>query len=325
MIITRTPFRVSFVGGGTDLPDFYRVEPGAVVSTAINKYMYIVVNKRFDDTLRVSYSRTEIVDTAKEVQHPIVREALKLVGITRGIEIVSIADIPTGTGLGSSSSFTVGLLNALYAYKGVLKSAEELAQGACRIEIDILGEPIGKQDQYIAAYGGFRYFQFNPDDSVFNELIISHSKNREEISKNLLLFYTGVTRQARTILKEQKANTREGGKVKLLKKLRDLAFELKNSLNNNPTLDIIGEFLNRGWTLKKQMASGITNSDIDGYYQRALNAGATGGKILGAGGGGFLLLYCLERKQAQVKRALANLSPMSFSLEAEGSKIVYMI
>ena len=325
MIITRTPLRVSLVGGGTDLPDFYRLEPGAVVSTAINKYMYIVVNKRFDDTIRLSYSKTEIVKDIDQIQHPIVREALKLVGIDGGIEIVSIADIPAGTGLGSSGSFTVGLLNALYAYKGMLRSAEELAAEACHIEIGNLGEPIGKQDQYIAAYGGFRYFQFNPDEVVFTEPIILDEKTRAELDRNLLLFYTGDTRQASTILGEQKANVGQGSKTELLVKMRDLAKDLKFELNNGCHPEVVGQFLGRNWELKKQLASGISNKTIDKYYEKGRSAGALGGKILGAGGGGFLLLYCPQEKQPQLKQALNDLSLVEFSLEPEGSKIIYVI
>ncbi len=207
MIITRTPFRISFAGGGTDLSAFYRRESGAVVSTAISKYMYITVNRRFDDTIRISYSRTEIAGSVDEIQHPIVKAALKLTGISGGIEIVSIADIPAGTGLGSSSSFTVGLLNALYAYQGILKSAQELAEEACHIEIDMVGEPIGKQDQYIAAYGGMCHIQFNPDESVFVNPVICSKKCREDMENNLLLLYTGDSRRANTILAEQSTNT----------------------------------------------------------------------------------------------------------------------
>jgi len=325
MIITRTPFRVSFIGGGTDLPDFYHVEPGAVVSTTIDKYMYIVVNKRFDDTVRVSYSRTEIVKDVEEIQHPIVREALKQVGITKGMEIVSIADIPAGTGLGSSSSFTVGLLNALYAYKGILKSAEALAREACHIEINILGEPIGKQDQYIAAYGGIRYIEFNPDETVFIEPIICTKESKKELSQNLLLFYTGDTREAGSILKEQKASAKQADKLASLRKMRDLAFQLKEELANSSTPEILGEFLHKGWMLKRQLASGITNETIDGYYEKAISAGAVGGKILGAGGGGFLLLYCPKERQPRVQEALSNLTLTNFSLEPEGSKIIYVI
>ena len=326
MIITRTPFRISFVGGGTDFPEFYRVESGAVVSTAINKYMYVVINQRFTDAIRISYyAKTEIVGRVDEIQHPIVREVLKLVGITKGIEIASIADVHAGAGLGSSSSFTVGLLNALYAYKGILKSAEELAREACHIEINILGEPIGKQDQYIAAYGGFRYIQFNPDETVFTEPIIWTKEPKEELAQNLLLLYTGDVREASSILREQKENTQQGDKMDCLRKLRDMALELKERLNDDASADIFGKTLHQGWLLKKQLASGISNDKIDECYEKALSAGALGGKVLGAGGGGFLLLYCPKQKQSQVKKVLDYLLDLKFSFEPEGSKIIYVI
>ena len=326
MIITRTPFRISFVGGGTDLPAFYRVEPGAVVSTAINKYMYVIVNKRFTDAIRVSYyAKTEIVDRIEDIQHPIVREALKLVGISKGIEIASVADVHAGAGLGSSGSFAVGLLNALYAYRGILKSAEELAREACHIEINILGEPIGKQDQYIAAYGGFRYIQFNPDETVFTEPIIWTKENKEELKQNLLLLYTGDVREASSILREQKAKTRQSDKMACLRKLRDMASELKEKLNDNASAEIFGQTLHQGWLLKKQLASNISNDKIDEFYEKALSAGALGGKILGAGGGGFLLLYCPRQKQPQVKKALHHMPGLEFSFEPEGSKIIYVV
>ncbi len=326
MIITRTPFRISFVGGGTDLPEFYRAEPGAVVSTAINKYMYVIVNKRFTDAIRVSYyAKTEIVDSVDEIKHPVVREALKLVGISKGIEIASVADVHAGAGLGSSGSFAVGLLNALYAYQGILKSAEELAREACHIEIDILGEPIGKQDQYIAAYGGFRYIQFNPDETVFTEPIIWTKENKEDLRQNLLLLYTGDVREASSILREQRANTRQSDKMACLRKLRDMASELKERLNGNASAEIFGQTLHQGWLLKKQLASSISNAKIDECYEKALRAGALGGKISGAGGGGFLLLYCPQQKQPQVQKALHHLPGLKFSFEPEGSKIIYVI
>lgn len=325
MIITRTPFRVSFAGGGTDLPDFYRFKPGAVVSTAIDKYMYITVNKRFDDTIRVSYSKTEIVNRVEEIKHPIVREALKLVGITKAVEIVSIADIPAGVGLGSSSSFTVGLLNALYAYKEMLKSAEELAQEACHIEMDIVGEPIGKQDQYIAAYGGLRHIQFNPDESVFVEMVMCPKGYKDELSRNLMLFYTGGCRQANSILKEQKANIQQPDKREILTQMRDLALEVKHCLTNSSPLSTLGQLLHQGWMLKRGLADSISNTQIDKYYDRALSAGALGGKLLGAGGGGFLLLCCPLEKQGKVQEALSPLVPMAFSFEPEGSKIFHVI
>ncbi len=326
MIITRTPFRISFVGGGSDLREFYRNEPGAVVSTAINRYMYIIVNKRFTDAIRVSYyAKTEIVDSVDEIRHPLVREALKLVGIKSGIEIASVADVHAGAGLGSSGSFTVGLLNALYAYKGALKSAEELAREACHIEIDILGEPVGKQDQYIAAYGGFRYFQFNSDDTVTTEPIIWSSEYRNELAQNLVLLYTGDVRQASSVLQEQKEKTPQPDRMASLKQMRDIAVHLKEKLNSNASADIFGEVLHRGWQLKRELASGISNDKIDRCYEKALSAGALGGKVLGAGGGGFLLLYCPKPKQAQVREALSDLPALEFSFEPEGSKIIYVI
>ena len=326
MIITRTPFRISFAGGGTDLREFYQSEAGAVVSTAINKYMYIIVNKRFTDAIRVSYyAKTEIVDRVDDVRHPLVREALKLVGVSRGIEITSVADVHAGAGLGSSGSFTVGLLNALYAYKGVLKSAEELARDACHIEIDVLGEPVGKQDQYIAAYGGFRYFQFNPDESVTAEPIIWSAEHKDELAQNLLLLYTGDIHEASSILQEQKEKTKQPDKMVNLKEMRDMAVSLKDQLNDNAAADIFGDMLHHGWQLKKELASGISNDKIDECYERASSAGALGGKVLGAGGGGFLLLYCPKPKQSAVRKALSDLSVLEFSFEPEGSKIIYVV
>lgn len=323
MIITRTPFRISFVGGGTDLPEFYLQQPGAVVSMAINKYVYIAVNKRFTDAVRVSYyARTEIVEDVEEIQHALVREALKLVGVTRGIEITSIADVHAGAGLGSSGSFTVGLLNALYAYVGVLRSAEELAREACHLEIDVLGDPVGKQDQYIAAYGGFRYIQFNDDGSVVIEHFLQSKE--KDLVPNLLLLYTGQVHEARVILGVQKLNTMRGQNTAFLTQLRDAAIATRNGLNNGASPDIIGRALHEGWVLKRRLAEGITNTRIDEYYQRALEAGALGGKVAGAGGGGFLLLYCPGETRRRVVEALPELRPLEFSFEPEGSKIVYV-
>jgi len=322
VIITRTPFRISFAGGGTDLAAFYRREPGAVVSTAIKKYMYITVNRRFESTIRVSYSRTEIVGSVDEIQHPVVRAALGLTGITGGIEIISIADIPAGTGLGSSSSFTVGLLNALYAYKGTLKSAEELAQQACQIEIDILGEPIGKQDQYIAAYGGLCYIQFNPNDSVFVSPIICDKTCKETLEQNLMLLYIGESRQAKAILAKRSANTRQVDKFRSLQKMRDLAQETRLGFLDGSDPKELGRLLHEGWLLKKELVEGITNSAIDSYYEKALSAGAYGVKVSGAGGGGFLLLVAPPEKRQAVRQALSNLQEMDFAFEAEGSKII---
>jgi D-glycero-alpha-D-manno-heptose-7-phosphate kinase len=272
----------------------------------------------------VNYSKTEIVKAVEEIQHPIVREALKIVGITKSIEIVSMADIPAGSGLGSSSSFTVGLLNALYAYTGQLKSAEELARTACHIEIDILKDPIGKQDQYIAAYGGFRYFQFNSDESTFTELIMYSKGKKDELAENLLIFHSGNNRNAGSILSEVKKNITHTKNVQCLKEMRDMAIELRNCLNNSCSPDTIAEFLHKGWLLKKQLATAVSNSRIDAYYEKATAAGALGGKMLGAGGEGFMLFYCPKEKQQNLLEELKDLVCVRFSLEPEGSKIIFI-
>jgi D-glycero-alpha-D-manno-heptose-7-phosphate kinase len=322
VIISRTPFRISFAGGGTDLRAFYQHEPGAVTSTAINKYMYITVNKRFDHTVRVSYSKTEIVETAAEVQHPLVREALKKAGVLNGIEVTSISDIPAGTGIGSSSSFTVGLLNSLYAYTGTYAPPERLAAEACQIEIDLVGEPIGKQDQYIAAYGGFQHIRFNPDETVFVDPIVCPKQLKDALSGRLMLFYTGVTRSASEILTEQRKET--GNKLDFLRRMRDLADEIRRVLVHGRPLDEFGRLLHEGWMLKRDLASGITNEQVDTAYESARKAGALGGKLLGAGGGGFLLLYVPEARQAGVRQALGDLRQVEFGLEPQGTKIVHV-
>jgi len=290
MIISRTPLRISFAGGGTDLSAFYKNQPGAVTSTAINKYLYVTINKKFDNRIRVSYSKTENVDHVDDLHHGLVREAMKLTGLDRGVEITTIADIPSrGTGLGSSSSLTVGLLNALYAYQGIMRSRQTLANEACQIEIDILGEPIGKQDQYIAAYGGIQYIQFNPDESVYVDPVICSPKTKLALEKHMLLFYTGITRKASKILTKQIKNT--GKKSENLKKMKELSEKVRDSICKNKVNDV-GKYLHRGWLYKKELANGISNPIIDEYYEKALSVGALGGKILGAGGGGFLLIFC---------------------------------
>ena len=323
MIISRTPLRISFVGGGTDLRAFYRKEPGAVISTAINKYMYVTVNKKFDDKIRLSYTRTEMVDNVNEIKHELVREAMKLTGVTSGVEITTMADIPAaGTGLGSSSSLTVGALNAFYTRQGKHKRSSFLAREACRIEIDIVREPIGKQDQHIVAYGGLNYIEFRPDEGVIVSPLSYHQETKDRLEKRLMLFYTGLTRKANTILNEQQARTEE--KFETLKKMKEIALELKNCTNEEYLLDHFGDFLHRNWELKKGLVTSINNPQIDVYYQKALKAGAEGGKILGAGGGGFLLLYCKERRQNEVRQALKELRETPFSFEPQGSKIVYL-
>ncbi len=325
MIISRTPLRISFGGGGTDLKAYYENDLGAVTSTAINKYVYVTVNKKFDDKIRVSYSQTEMVDDVEAIQHDLVREAMKLSGVIQGVEITSVADIPSkGTGLGSSSSFTVGLLNALYAFKGEHKSAKTLAEEACRVEIDTLKEPIGKQDQYIAAFGGIQHIQFHPEGNVFVDPVICRKEVRNKLERSLLLFYTGVTRKADSVLRKQEENLGKKDKVASLRRIKELASEIRECLIKGDDLYPIGEYLNQGWREKKKLASEISNKTIDKYYQKAIESGAVGGKLLGAGGGGFLLFYCEEKNKEAVCRALQDLKEAPFKFEPQGSRIIYV-
>jgi D-glycero-alpha-D-manno-heptose-7-phosphate kinase len=325
VIVSRTPLRVSFAGGGTDLPAFSRREPGAVLNTTIDKYVYVIVNRRFEPEIRVSYSKTEIVKNVGEIQHDLVREALRLAGLPSHVEIISVADIPAGVGLGSSSALTVGLLNALYAFQGHLRSPEELAHEACEIEIDIVGKPIGKQDQYAAAYGGFRFLQFEPGGDVRVDPVICQPDLLDELQRNLVLFFTGTTRSAETILMQQSTNIMSGDATRRrLQRMRELAFELRTILSGEQALDGFGHILHEGWELKKQAAEGISNPSIDAWYGKAIEAGALGGKTLGAGGGGCLLFYCPYERQNQVRAALHDLSEIPFRFEAEGSKIIFV-
>jgi D-glycero-alpha-D-manno-heptose-7-phosphate kinase len=322
MIISRTPFRISFAGGGTDLEGFWRNEYGAVLSCTIDKYMFITVNRRFDHTLRVSYSKTEIVDSADDLSHPIVREALKLLGLKQGLEITSVGDIPAGTGMGSSSSFAVGLLHALHTYRGDSVSPEQLACEACHLEIEVLHEPIGKQDQYIAAYGGLRQIRFQPDGSVLVDPVTCPGETREALFQNLIMFYTGISRKARTILKTQKTET--ASKRQTLRRMRDLALDMREILLNGRDLQECGGLLDQEWQLKRSLVNGISTPAIDACYARAKNAGALGGKLLGAGGGGFLLLYVEGPHQRQVREALTEWREVPVTLEPQGSKIIYV-
>ncbi|MDP6437813.1 MAG: GHMP kinase [Gammaproteobacteria bacterium] len=321
MIISRTPFRISFAGGGTDLAAYYRHEPGAVLSTAIDKYMYVTVNKYFEDKIILKYSRTEKVSNVRDVKHPLLKEAMKMTGVKRGIEITSMADIVGGTGLGSSSSFTVGALHALYAYKGLYVKASRLASEACDIEIRRVKEPIGKQDQYIAAYGGFQFIEFMPDESVRVTPVVCPPKKLKNLNNNLLLFYTGKTRKASKILKGMQSKM--GSKKGDMRELRALADEARKLLQEGRVADF-GELLHEGWLLKRSLHSGISSSDIDKVYARARKAGAEGGKILGAGGGGFLLLYAKRNRQAQVRKAMRGWREVSIGFEPEGSRIIQL-
>lgn len=303
---------------------YYRRGHGSVVSTTIDKYIYITVNKKFDDLIRISYSKAEMVKSVDEVEHNIIREALNMVGIERGIEVVYMGDIPLGSagiGLGSSSSLAVGVLNALYAYKGQHVSAEQLARKACEIEIKKLGQPIGKQDQYAAAYGGFNYIQFNNDESVFVDPVICKRETKERLNNKLLLFYTGIERISSHILEEQKENI-DNNNI-FLDEMVELSNIIRESILKNGSSKV-GKLLHKGWKCKQQLASTITNPVIDKYYEKALNAGAVGGKISGAGGGGFLLIYCEEEQKDNVRNALSDLKEVPFRFEPQGSKIIYV-
>ncbi|MBF0118046.1 MAG: GHMP kinase [Desulfobacterales bacterium] len=320
MIITRTPFRISFIGGGTDLRDFYSKNGyGAVISTAIKKYVYITIHPYFHDKIRIKYSRTEDVKCVEDIEHPIVRECLRKVNIGKGMEIASFADVPAGTGLGSSSAFTVGLLHALYTYEGKTISKEKLAQDACDIEINILGEPIGKQDQYAAAYGNVNLIKFNSNESVEVIPLLLTESVENMIEQSLRLYYTGIFRKTRNILLEQKANMGINEKFNLARNLLFLLDDFKIALNNGE-INQIGNILHKGWLNKKLLSGGISNDYIDELYGKAMNYGATGGKLLGSGGGGFLLLQSNDHKLLEEK---LNCRMLPVNIDHEGSKLLF--
>lgn len=324
MIISKTPLRMSFVGGGSDFSVFYKNQVGAVVSTAINKYIYININKKFDHGIRVAYSKNEEVTSVDQIEHNLVRAVLKHYKVDGGIEITTIADVPSkGTGLGSSSAFTVGLIHALNTFKGQNLSNQQLGEDSCKIEIDICGEPIGKQDQYAAAYGGFNFIEFNSDDTVLVSPIKCHSDTLKKIESNILLFYTGVTRSASEILKKQSMEVAsDKNKQETLKKMVNLAYTMRKELESN-NIDAFGEILHEGWLLKRSIGSDISSSDIDTWYNLAVKAGALGGKILGAGAGGFLMVYSPLEKHESIKKALNFLRFIPVSFEPFGSKIIF--
>ncbi|OGL39563.1 MAG: GHMP kinase [Candidatus Schekmanbacteria bacterium RIFCSPHIGHO2_02_FULL_38_11] len=324
MIISQTPLRISFAGGGTDFKDYYKnFDGGVVISTAIDKYVYVIIKKRFDKNIRIGYSITELVDEVDSIKHDLVREGLKRAKISGGVEISTMADIPsTGSGLGSSSSVTVGLLNAMYAFQGIQKTSEELAKEACEIEIDILKKPIGKQDQYIAAYGSLREIHFKKDGKVKVDEIKIPEEVKEKLNRNLLLFYTGEKRDSSTVLLEQKNNINTF--FNTLNEMKAMVPEFKKALQKGE-IDEFGRLLHSTWEYKKSLASKITNSHIDKLYEKAIDAGALGGKIAGAGGGGFLLLYCPYKKQDKVKSSLTGLKELKFGFERDGSKIIFNI
>jgi D-glycero-alpha-D-manno-heptose-7-phosphate kinase len=321
MIISQTPLRISFFGGGTDFRDFYHKEPGMVLSTAIDKYIFVTIKERFDAKIRVGYTRTELVDSVDEVEHELVRECLRRTGITHGVEINTMADIPSeGSGLGSSSTLTVGLLHAMYMYRGAPKDHAILAREACEIEIDVLKKPIGVQDQYIAAFGGQRALQFCPDDQIEVQPVAMEPKAARRLNQNLMLLYTNMPRKAESVLSEQRDNIED--RRAALREMRQMVRVGRAALEAG-ALDDFGCLLNDAWQLKKQLASKISNSYIDDLYGAAIQAGALGGKITGAGGGGFLLLYCPREKQDAVRGALHLLPELPFHLERDGTKIIF--
>lgn len=323
MIISRTPLRISFAGGGSDLPSYYLKHGGAVLSTTIDKYIYIAVHRYFSSNQSLlKYSQTELVNNNDEIQHPLFRECMKLVDVT-GLDISSMADVPAGTGLGSSSAFAVSLLNVLHAYKHETVSAEYLASTACDIEINRLGDPIGKQDQYAAAYGGLNFIRFNYDGAVDVQKIVMNPKVKAQLERNLILLYTGTKHSASAILKEQGKEMQRLDKQQVMHKMVEMAYELKDVLEHNQ-IDDFGRILNEGWLLKRSLANSISNSLVDTLYEQGMNAGALGGKLLGAGGAGFVLFYCPEDKQEAFRKQMSGYTEMPFKFENYGSKIIYM-
>lgn len=323
MIIARAPFRVSFCGGGSDIASFYEKNGGCVISTSIDKYMYITIHPTFRKKgIVLKYSKIESVCITDEIDHKIFKQCLNDFNLS-GVEISSVADVPAGTGLGSSSTFTVGLRHALYAYTDRYVSKEQLAGEACEVEIDRLREPIGKQDQYAAAYGGLNYIVFNRDGTVSVEPIVMRKDSYRKIEDNLMMFYTGDTRSASVILKEQSKNISGGDKEKAMIKMCEITKKLKVELEKN-NVNYLGRALHENWLIKRTLANSISNPDIDEWYEIAIKNGATGGKLLGAGGGGFLLFYVPKNKQKQVREALGMLDEIRFGFDWQGSTIIYI-
>jgi D-glycero-alpha-D-manno-heptose-7-phosphate kinase len=326
MIITRTPFRVTLGGGGTDLPSFYHEHGGFILSVAIDKYMYLNVNTPIlDDKIRVKYARTELVDHVDQVEHTLAREALRYFDITRGVEIVSIADIPAGTGLGSSSAYLVGLLNAIHALTQNPVGPQQLAEEACHIELEILKKPIGKQDQYMAAFGGLTMLEIAPDGNVNVTRLGLDIEVLEALEHNLVMFYTHDERDATAILRKQDSATKRNDPtvVSSLREIKDIGIETCAAIVDG-NLRRFGELMDVHWQAKKRLAEGITNPQIDAWYELAKQNSAIGGKISGAGGGGFLTLYC-EENTARLREAMcaAGLRPLNFRFDFEGSKVIF--
>ena len=325
IVVTRTPLRISFAGGGTDLPEFYQVEEGAVLSTAVDKYVYVTVKRHselFNEPIRLNYSRSEQVNTISEIENNIARECLKFLNVEPPIYVSTVADMPASTGMGGSSAFAVGLLNALHAFRGERVTAGQLANEACHIEMEILGEPIGKQDQYAAAFGGLNLLRFGRDGRVTVEPQPVVNGAAAYLFSNIMMFWTGHQRPAASVLSEQKANTAQN--LDVLRHMRNDAYELRAHCSRAQIdLEKLGEALHRGWMLKRSLASTITSSDIDANYARAMEAGAEGGKLCGAGGGGFLMFIVKPEKRELVRRALADLPLVSLRYEVHGSRVLY--
>ena len=324
MIISRSPVRLSMGGGGTDLESYYKDHGGFLLAAAINKYVFISCNKRFEESIRLSYSKTEIVDDVEKIEHNIFREALKFTGIKKQIELVSIADVPSNCGLGTSSTFTVSLLNALFSFKKIYHSLDKLAETACHIEINILKEPIGKQDQYASAFGGFNAYFFNQDGTVNIEPVKIPEEVLMEMQSNIFLFYLKKERSASKVLQIQNQRSKDKDKntIDRLHKIKEIGLYTRKVLEEGK-IDEFGNILHNHWLIKKGLSDKISDSFIDEAYELALKNGATGGKIVGAGGGGFLMLYCPKDKSKLV-RAMAKLglTPTYFAFEQEGAKIV---
>ncbi len=323
MIITQTPLRIGLLGGGTDLPGYYRESGGRVLNCAIDKYIYVIVKQRFDSDIYVNYSKKEIVSRVEDIEHDLVREVMLRTGVTRAVEITTLADIPSaGSGLGSSSTVTVGLLNALYTYQGRQVSAGELASRACEIEIERCGKPIGKQDHYIAALGGIRDLRFGPGDEVIADEVELEPASRRALQRQIMLFYTGVTRSANNILAEQNANV--ASTRPHLDQLRDLAGLAVERLRDGD-VDAIGPAIRESWEAKRKLAGGVSNDQIERTVGRALDAGASGVKISGAGGGGFMLVFCPVERQHAVRQALDYMTEMPVKLDLLGTRVVLNI
>lgn len=323
MIITRTPFRISFAGGGSDLKNYYEKFGGSVLSVSINKYIYLSMHPYFDDkSYLLKYSKTEQAKTLEDIQHSIIRTVFEKYGI-KGVDFNSSADIPSGTGLASSSAFTVGLINLCNVYTDKYMNKEDIAELACKVEIEDLKEPIGKQDQYACACGGLNFIEFQKDGVVDVEKLYLQTDAYRVLEKNLLMFYTGKTRAAGSILAEQKKNTtNDEAKINNLHKMVQLSKDLKEELLKG-NVNAMGEILHTGWMYKKELANGISNPDIDHYYELAMQNGALGGKLLGAGGGGFLLFYVEEQHRTRVRKALQDLKEINFSFDSKGTQVIY--